>query len=553
MKINSRFKLNKLTSAAILFLMAVFLLLPSQTFAALINASGLIGQVDINGNPIYTTSAANNGSGHGFPNAIGLDDPTSVALDPVDHRLFVADRSNNRVVAFRLDSHNHIASHTAIFVLGASDFTTQGSGATTQSTFGGVDLNLTYDSVNKRLFVSDWSKNRILCFNVPPNAGSEINGENATFVLGQSDFFSSTQHTSQNGFWHPVNPLYDKANNRLFVADQLNNREMIFHIPSDATSSINGENADYELGQRDFNTSSYSDPPAQNTMHEPACAGYDPINNRLFVTDYDNDRVLVFPVPLNTNLNGENANYVIGQPDFVTNDWLPITVNSRQHMNPPDEILGYDPATYRLFVEDGDYYYRIMEFVVPPGQDITYRAADNMLGQEGWTDHVSGVSQNKFIYPSGSNTFDPINNILFVEDGQSNRILEFDMIHIANSSFVDGAVGSAYSQAVAIEAQQGTSQSFSLANGSLPDGLSINSSTGIILGTPTVAGSFTFTIQADDNFSTGPFFDQKTYSITIDPAVVTNKKLTVLPQTGVNLLTAQLQLIFAPWSPAASK
>jgi hypothetical protein len=39
---------------------------------------------------------------------------------------------------------------------------------------------------------------------------------------------------------------------------------------------------------------------------------------------------------------------------------------------------------------------------------------------------------------------------------------------------------------------------YSVTSGALPTGLTLNTSTGIISGTPTVAGSYAFTIQVED-------------------------------------------------------
>lgn len=76
-----------------------------------------------------------------------------------------------------------------------------------------------------------------------------------------------------------------------------------------------------------------------------------------------------------------------------------------------------------------------------------------------------------------------------------------------------GAIGAAYSET--ISAQGGTSPyTFSLASGSLPAGLSLSGG-GVISGTPTTAGTSTFTITVTDaNGSTG----SQTFQITIAAA-----------------------------------
>lgn len=68
---------------------------------------------------------------------------------------------------------------------------------------------------------------------------------------------------------------------------------------------------------------------------------------------------------------------------------------------------------------------------------------------------------------------------------------------IVDTGVPDGQVGAAYSYTLSTGGTPAGTRVFSIASGALPDGLTLNSSTGEISGTPTVAGTYNFTIQVD--------------------------------------------------------
>lgn len=65
---------------------------------------------------------------------------------------------------------------------------------------------------------------------------------------------------------------------------------------------------------------------------------------------------------------------------------------------------------------------------------------------------------------------------------------------IAEDSLPDGTDGVAYSQQLTVNGPQTGSEIWTVSEGELPPGLSLNSSTGEITGTPTLAGTYSFTI-----------------------------------------------------------
>ena len=95
-------------------------------------------------------------------------------------------------------------------------------------------------------------------------------------------------------------------------------------------------------------------------------------------------------------------------------------------------------------------------------------------------------------------------------------------LEITTTSLANGQIGVAYSQT--LQATGGvTAYTWSIASGSLPAGLSLNSSTGAVTGTPTTAGTSNFTARVTDSQST-PATDDQALSITIpaDLAVTTS-------------------------------
>jgi len=104
---------------------------------------------------------------------------------------------------------------------------------------------------------------------------------------------------------------------------------------------------------------------------------------------------------------------------------------------------------------------------------------------------------------------------------------------ISTASLPDGEVGVAYSQTLA--ATGGTTPyTWSITSGTLPDGLSLNSSSGVISGTPTTDGTYTFTVQVTDSAGDTATAD---LSITINTAPTIST--TSLPNGRVGVAYSQ--------------
>ncbi len=161
-----------------------------------------------------------------------------------------------------------------------------------------------------------------------------------------------------------------------------------------AMSITNGMEAGWVLGQTDFTTGfdansptfGAASPPNAATMNLPDSLAWDTANNRLFVLDGGNNRVLVYNgVSPGSGFNGRSANVVLGQQSFAgsapdTNCSGTSGIVSACGFNNPIGMT-YDAASGRLWVSDSNNS-RVLGW---DGGNITTGAAANyVLGQGGF-------------------------------------------------------------------------------------------------------------------------------------------------------------------------
>ena len=106
-----------------------------------------------------------------------------------------------------------------------------------------------------------------------------------------------------------------------------------------------------------------------------------------------------------------------------------------------------------------------------------------------------------------------------------------NVLTISPPTLPDGTQGVAYSQSVTASGGDGGPYTYSVSAGALPSGLSLNTSTGLISGTPSAGGTFNFTIRAVDGSNN---FGTRAYtvlvggnSLTINPASLPNGTVAV--------------------------
>jgi len=252
------------------------------------------------GQPNMISNSENAGINIG-PNT--LRKPRSVWYDGT--KLIVSDSDNHRILIFNSLPTTNGAS--ADIVVGQPDFTSTGREVSQR----GLNRPFGVYSDGTKLYVGDFMAHRVMIWNQIPTQ----NHQPADVVIGQPDFISDLPN--QGGQVGPNtiagNPfgIFKDTFGRLFVADRGSNRILIFNsIPTS-----NNASADLVIGQPSFTSSSINQSGKDyfqggsveccaddNTLYGPRYLyAY---QDKLFVADVDNHRVLIFDNKADTSING---------------------------------------------------------------------------------------------------------------------------------------------------------------------------------------------------------------------------------------------------------
>ena len=352
---------------------------------------------------------------------IALDKPLGVAVAPGG--IVVADTGNNRIMEYALPMlwPGEITqfSPSAALQVGQTTFNdnkaNQGKVDSSASTFSApVDMAVTQSEI----YVVDSGNNRVLVFLSTP---SGIGGA-ATRVIGQVDFpYNGVNLVDGKGFsmvtGFPAQAILDSASpSRLFVADTLNNRVLIYN---DFVHMKRGQLADMVLGQPDQYRNGVNYPtgdpitPNATGLNEPTALTFDSAGN-LYVADTGNSRIVRFPAPFTV---GETADLVLGQPNLTTNvtDPTAITMNT-----PLGLAFTSDPAHGYLVAVDGAQN-RVLLFQAPFTSGM---AAAKVIGQSTFNSSAAGSDAAHFVSPRGV-AVDPQDRIIVADTG-NNRVQIFD-------------------------------------------------------------------------------------------------------------------------------
>jgi sugar lactone lactonase YvrE len=287
------------------------------------SAEAVFGQAD------FVSQLPNRGQVR--PAANTLSNPSSLCCD-AQGRLWVCDYNNARVLRF--DGASFKATGAATDgVIGQIDFD-KSDPATAQIADGGFQnpSGIAVDA-SGNLWIADASLPRILRFEAAGSLGAAYDGP-ADGYLGRVDsgtFVVSTGVTADaKGFGLGAGGISIDAAGRLWASDPTNNRILRF---DDAANKADGADADGVLGQPDFSTVTYLDPPSAETMSSPYSVTAAP-DGTVWVSDFVNHRILGFVDAANKS-NGASADIVLGQSGFASNGELP---NSGRTIKAPTQV-----------------------------------------------------------------------------------------------------------------------------------------------------------------------------------------------------------------------
>ncbi len=310
----------------------------------------------------------------------------------------------------------------ALSVLGQPDFISgqenQGGGAPGPTTLSDPQ-GVARDPLTGKLFVCDTGNSRVLRYG---SAAAFETGAPAEAVFGADDFTSLNGGSGRDQFLVPAGIFVDAAG-RLWVADNINNRVLMFQNASDKPS---GADADGILGATTFAANPQGN--AATQMRQPQDVALDAAG-RLWVADWQNHRVLRFDDAAAKALanaadplvNTAPADGVLGQADFglsTANRGGALAANT---MDLPWK-LDVDAAG-NLWVSDAGNG-RVICFT-NPGAKGNGADADGLLGQPNFTtEDGPNASQSRFWGPRGLHI--DSRGALWVTEEFNHRVVRFD-------------------------------------------------------------------------------------------------------------------------------
>lgn len=291
-----------------------------------------------------------------------------------------------------------------------------------------------------KFFVVDRGNNRVLIFNSVPTSSSDL----PDVVVGQSAFNAGSSNaggaTSEFGYSSPVHVTVC-GNGAMFVSDSGNHRVLGYsRVPTS-----NGAAADFVIGQPSFSGNTSNNGVAGGAAQaERLSAPYAVhcLNNKLFINDRNNRRILVYSTIPTTGLPSGAAvaaDFAIGQPDLTTVAAGACDFStSNSYLNTTYEVGTYDD---KLYIADGGNYRILVYNTIPSAANakpnfVVGQASSGACAMNGGG--ANNTTQASLYLPNGLAFKD---NKMAVSDHSNGRILFFDLPITSNGPNASARLG----------------------------------------------------------------------------------------------------------------
>lgn len=357
-------------------------------------------------------------NGANLVDSVGMNFPAAIALDTsvIPNRLYVADRSNSRILAWG-DVTSFTTGSPADRVLGQPDMFT--SACNSQGAVSATSLCFPWavavDTAG-RVYVADSDNDRILIYDSPFTSDTA-----ADKVVGQPTLAANGCNRglppSASGLCGPRGVALDALNN-LYVGDFFNHRVLEYDTPW-ASGNMVADRVFGQLGAFTTNACNTSGVTASslclpwNVAVDRSIAG-----GRLYVADHQNNRVLEYDGPLSSDT---VADLVLGQTNMNS---FGCAVSDTGLCRPVG--VAVDGAG-TVYVGDRDLH-RVLEFTSPRTTDtVAERAFGQANVYAAGCNRNLGVASNTLCEPHGLAT-DSIGS-LYVGDARNHRVV----VYLANT------------------------------------------------------------------------------------------------------------------------
>jgi sugar lactone lactonase YvrE len=250
-------------------------------------------------------------------------------------------------------------------------------------------------------------------------------------VLGPPDFTSFEPFdASQEAMNSPAGVAVDPLSGKVFVSGSEHHRIMRF---ANSSALTNGASAEAVIGQTSYTLTTQGT--TETTLSHPFGIDVDHLG-RLWVADYDNNRVLMYEDAANLPEFGAAADLVLGRPDFGPDDPELSQTISQTIMTGPNGVH-VDTADNLWVAEYGNN--RVLKFANVSSLS-NGAPATTVLGQPDFVTGSSGTSDIEMWEPVAV----LVDNAgrLWVADQSNNRVLRFDnAAALGNGAAANGVLG----------------------------------------------------------------------------------------------------------------